>query len=267
MKTVFQLLMAVVLSGPLQAIAQDVIYKSDGTKVQAKVAEVGISEIRYKLFSNPDGPVFVLRKSDVVLIAYQNGEHEMVTSLSDRERKKQAKNDSLALNRRKNIVSVNLLDAAFGNMTFSYERVFGKGYLGIKVPVSLGLRTLSNYGYYAGTYDRSRIMGTGLDVNFYPNGQGTVRYFIGPSVSFGTFRYRDYYPYDDIGMDRFYPDYYPYMKGTHLSLSVNNGLMIQPSKHLTIALAAGMGMKMDFTRHNDRIVPKPSASVNFGYRF
>ncbi len=43
--------------------AQDVITMKDGTDVQAKIIEVNPSEIRYKKYSNPDGPIFTINKS------------------------------------------------------------------------------------------------------------------------------------------------------------------------------------------------------------
>ena len=48
--------------------AQDVITLKDGSDVQAKILEVTTSEIKYKKYSNPDGPVFTVNKTDVSTI-------------------------------------------------------------------------------------------------------------------------------------------------------------------------------------------------------
>lgn len=53
--------------------AQDIIIKSNGDEIQSKVIEIGNDEIRYKNFSNPNGPTYVIRKSEVFMIRYQNG--------------------------------------------------------------------------------------------------------------------------------------------------------------------------------------------------
>ena len=57
--------------------AQDIITKKDGTDIQAKVTEVGESQILYKKFSNLNGPLYTISISDIIMITYENGEREM----------------------------------------------------------------------------------------------------------------------------------------------------------------------------------------------
>ena len=57
--------------------AQDIITKNDGTDIQAKVMEVGQSQISYKKFSNLNGPTYTLSLSEILMITYENGEREM----------------------------------------------------------------------------------------------------------------------------------------------------------------------------------------------
>ena len=54
--------------------AQDVIYKKNKEEIKAKVTEIGIDEIKYKLFDLQDGPDFVMLKTDVWKIKYSNGQ-------------------------------------------------------------------------------------------------------------------------------------------------------------------------------------------------
>lgn len=56
--------------------AQDMIVKKDGSIIQAKVSEIGTSEVKYKKWSNQDGPSYAIVKSDILAITYQNGEKE-----------------------------------------------------------------------------------------------------------------------------------------------------------------------------------------------
>ncbi len=56
-----------------QLFAQDKIYKLKGTVINAKVIEIGTDEIKYKLFDNPDGPVYVVEKSSLNRIEFANG--------------------------------------------------------------------------------------------------------------------------------------------------------------------------------------------------
>ena len=56
--------------------AQDVILKKDNTTVLSKVIEVTSTEIKYKKWSNQDGPTYSIDRSEVSSINYENGEVE-----------------------------------------------------------------------------------------------------------------------------------------------------------------------------------------------
>lgn len=73
MKKVLFLLM---LLSATSVFAQDVIVKKDGTTILSKVIEIGTSEVKYKKFSNQDGPTYTIKISDLLSINYQNGEKE-----------------------------------------------------------------------------------------------------------------------------------------------------------------------------------------------
>ena len=75
----FTTLFLVVLS--LGCYAQDLIVTRDGSVIQAKVAEIGTSEVKYKKWANIDGPIYVVAKSDILAITYQNGEKESFTEV------------------------------------------------------------------------------------------------------------------------------------------------------------------------------------------
>jgi hypothetical protein len=64
---------------PFSVFAQDVIHKNDSTTLEARVQEIGEAEIKYKKFSNPDGPTYTVKKSEVSYIVYQNGDKEVYT--------------------------------------------------------------------------------------------------------------------------------------------------------------------------------------------
>ncbi|TPE43374.1 hypothetical protein [Pontibacter mangrovi] len=57
--------------------AQDLITKRTGEKVEAKVLEINSSEIKYKRFSHPEGPTYVVPKSEVLLITYEDKTSEV----------------------------------------------------------------------------------------------------------------------------------------------------------------------------------------------
>src|SRR6187551_358256 len=57
-----------------QLKSQDLIIKTNGDSIKAKVTEVGTNAVSFKKANNIDGPTFVEFKSDIVMIKYANGE-------------------------------------------------------------------------------------------------------------------------------------------------------------------------------------------------
>src|SRR5688572_17688182 len=58
--------------------AQDIIYLNNGSKFEATVKEINADNIKYKNFSNPDGPTYVIAKTDVLFIEYKNGTLDII---------------------------------------------------------------------------------------------------------------------------------------------------------------------------------------------
>jgi hypothetical protein len=79
MRKVVFVLALVLFTGTVSFVnAQDIITKRvDGSEIRAKVLEVGVTDVRYKLFDNQDGPDYVLPKSDIFRIKYADGRIEM----------------------------------------------------------------------------------------------------------------------------------------------------------------------------------------------
>lgn len=60
----------------INSLAQDIIVKKDGSIIHSKVLELNSSEIKYKKYSNLEGPIYVLNKTELLSINYENGEIE-----------------------------------------------------------------------------------------------------------------------------------------------------------------------------------------------
>lgn len=56
--------------------AQDVIVKKDGSTIISKVLEIDDTNVKYKKYSNLKGPLYVIKKVEILSINYQNGEIE-----------------------------------------------------------------------------------------------------------------------------------------------------------------------------------------------
>lgn len=65
------------ISFPITFFSQDIIFKKDAEEIQAKVMEIGTNDIKYKKFSNPNGPTYVISKNDLFMIKYENGEKDV----------------------------------------------------------------------------------------------------------------------------------------------------------------------------------------------
>jgi hypothetical protein len=86
MKKVFSTTVLAVFSFFL-CFSQDVITKKTGEDIQAKILEVGQTDIKYKKTDNLEGPSFTITKSEVLMVRYSNGTKDIFgqekTSTSD----------------------------------------------------------------------------------------------------------------------------------------------------------------------------------------
>jgi tetratricopeptide (TPR) repeat protein len=67
----------VLLLWPMLTKAQDRIQKTDKSVIEARVLEISSADIKYKKFSNPGGPTYIIPKAEVTAIVYENGEKEV----------------------------------------------------------------------------------------------------------------------------------------------------------------------------------------------
>ena len=68
------------------AAAQDLIVKKDGTRVEAKVLEIGEKDIKYKKASHLDGPTYLVSVANVVCIRFEDGSTD-IFSQTDYDRR------------------------------------------------------------------------------------------------------------------------------------------------------------------------------------
>lgn len=80
MKKIYFCLPAI-LTSVLQLSAQDIITKCNGEEIEAKVAEIGDTQIKYRKYENAQGPLYTLPASEVFLIRFEDGTREVVTPL------------------------------------------------------------------------------------------------------------------------------------------------------------------------------------------
>ena len=81
MKRVVLILAAVLLTA-IAASAQDVITKRNGEDILAKVLEIDTKNVKYRLFDEPDGVLYTIPKSQIILIRYESGRNEVFNTSS-----------------------------------------------------------------------------------------------------------------------------------------------------------------------------------------
>lgn len=93
----------------LNVSAQDVIVKKDGSTILSKVIEVNKNDIKYKKYSNQNGPTYTIEISEIMSINYENGEKESfnnTTHEKDTKEYKQSFIPSIADKRNSDLISL-----------------------------------------------------------------------------------------------------------------------------------------------------------------
>ena len=80
-KIIFSLVL--MFSASIVGVAEDIIYLMNGSLQRVSVVEVNTIEIKYIKMENPQGPVYVIPRSEVHMIEYNNGYKEYITSIQN----------------------------------------------------------------------------------------------------------------------------------------------------------------------------------------
>ncbi len=239
-------------------IAQDIIYKTDGTKEAVKILQVGNREIQYIKFDNPDGPVYVINKENTVMITYENGDYDL---FGRPDYRKKPDNQELETDFARNVFAYHLFDLVFGDFALSYERLLPSGKVGIKVPVAFGFDEYDNWYF-------NNIFYSGVGVNFYPTGQGKWRYFMGPQFRIGYSRATDWVDYyDDQGHYWYSEDVYS--EGVYAKFLIDNGVQFTPLKNFSVSAIGSIGIRYfpEAAYEEDVVRTDGQFAINLSYRF
>ena len=82
-----QIVLAMLSLAALNVAAQDVVVKKDGSTIIAKVLEVNQDNIKYKKFSNQNGPTYTINLSEVMSVNYENGDKDVFNNLTLKDNK------------------------------------------------------------------------------------------------------------------------------------------------------------------------------------
>ena len=231
---------------------QDTIYLSPTEKTLGKVKEISSERVKIE---KQNGTIYDLDINDVFRIVYADGEVEMLIKNREDE---YFKNKQYTEHFGRNIVSVNFIHVLRKGMELHYEHFLLDGELALKPYATYFLddRSVSTLSHqYAKDYS------FGLDVQYYPTGQGRVKYFLGPGFEYGGFERLVYttLPYPNPGQQGEIIEtnfYFAYL---------NNGVLFQPSPKLSIGLILSLGLRENIGR--GAASSHAEFRANFGYRF
>lgn len=77
MKTSVKTLTTTIIMCTTILIAQDTIYTTENKQIKARVNEIGQNEIKYRMFDNQFGPIYIVSKKEVSKIKYENGNEDV----------------------------------------------------------------------------------------------------------------------------------------------------------------------------------------------
>ncbi|ALI97705.1 hypothetical protein [Rufibacter tibetensis] len=220
------------------ARGQDIITRTDGVILKAKVLEVQPTIIRYRKFGSADSLIFRISPSDVQSIQMEDGTmRTFSTPVTQSAGKKGKEPRDYETDFKRNVLSIYPLDFIYSNLTLSYERISSSGKVGIKIPVTIGLGEIRDY--YAYAFRENTRFGAGLEVNIYPEGQGSLRYFLTPALNYRSFDV----PYFEPNSGRFEP--YE-ERASMITLGFKGGAFVQWGKFFQMSMDVGVGYRTFF---------------------
>lgn len=111
-----------------QLFAQDKIVKKGGEILEVTILEISPNEIKYRLFSDPQGPIFIMDKDRIAEVIYKNGRVEKYEKpLNDAE---------FYVDQKKRALKMNFISPLLGYTQLAYEQNIKPGR---SFEVSLGI--------------------------------------------------------------------------------------------------------------------------------
>lgn len=270
-----------------QTFAQDVLYKTDNTKVEAKIIEITPTTIKYNLFNYQEGPLITIDKKDVALIVFQNGTHEVIKVESGiqnsnviiindthylKNRTRDSTNQVIWKERtiHENYIGLNCLSLFNSGFELNYLREMKKINMNIYEPFQLGFASpkysqpsIGLYTSYNGIYKNfqftKKVIETGIGIHFHTSGKRAITHFIGPYIGIaqlnGTFEehFSNYQPNNStiikhaFVMNRYYA-------------MIDNGVLFRITNQFNILTLFSVGyFSDDFIKNN------PSSYHQYGW--
>jgi len=268
--------------------SQDILYLSNGDKLSAKITEINPTDVKYKDFTNLDGPTYVISNSELVLIQYSNGTTQVINSNPrpiEPKKESQVTTNAKLLETKKttlpnlyymnsNLLSINALALTNGDVTLIYDREL----FNCKMSVSFlgGYNFNSRMGvlnsFISDTKDNAKKnYDVGLGINYMPKNTKRVQYFIGVLGKYMSYNYKNVI--DTTNNQKKYADASAYQ----LAIMLTNGWVYRISPFFNFKIFGSIGVPINSTNlqttnslgniRDYTHSPKIYLGYCFGYRF
>jgi hypothetical protein len=182
--------------------AQDIIYLNNGDKFEAVVKELNVVSIRYKNFANQDGPTYVIKRSDILFIEYQNGTIEVInknpvsvspakteTVAPKKEIIQKGPYDQLYMN--KSCLYLNGLALVNSDIALIYDREIAKSRASIVLLGAYNFNIHTNYTnrYIQALNNSKKNYDLGIGINYYTQARRKSQYFVGFLLKYMNYDY------------------------------------------------------------------------------
>ena len=77
------LIIILFLCGLTSASAQDIILKRDASEIEAKILEISDTELRYKSWTDIEGPTRIINVSEIFWVKYADGSKELFNVVAE----------------------------------------------------------------------------------------------------------------------------------------------------------------------------------------
>lgn len=254
MKTYFiSAILVLVLS--VEILSQDIITLKNNYTIDAKSIVVTPSEVKYQDYYSTSDEVLILQKKTVSSISYENG--SIVNLYNIKKTQVDIGN---------NLLTFHFLDFVINSFTFSFERIISEGKFGIQIPFSFGYSENTTAIPLPPPFDSDYTnelvnkFYTGITFNIYPTGQGKFKYFLGPSVRFGSGLFHE--DFNQYGHNN--P---PPIETGYIKFLINNGVVVTFARSLSVTLVGSIGIQHMYKINTNPTQTTGALSLNLSYRF
>lgn len=254
-------------------LAQDKLFLRNNTIIKCKISSINEKTVSYK-DSAAAVQITTISKEEIIMAEYKSGEiyvfgktdaneFNKVTTQTYNETSSERKARKMQEWKKEeeklgdNIIGFYPTTILFGRFAVSYERLFSKKNIGIKLPLMLTYDSKPIWSAFIGNstpYTTGFGYITGIDLSFYNDLLPKTKYFFGPRIRYGK----------DIFLE---------LEG--FTAQIQNGILRSRGEHFTSTFAVGFGVSKIATVYgttagsglsDQKIYPSFSVTWRLGFR-